>query len=87
MAQGLSGPPLTHEEFVSLRSCAKGPMHRADSRISANVIFCGRLIAGAMPHDSADQGEREAGRTWCYSGIRPLGNEKRQVRGGRCHGS
>jgi hypothetical protein len=28
MAQGLSAPPLTPEEFVSLRSCAKGPMHR-----------------------------------------------------------
>jgi hypothetical protein len=28
MAQGLSAPPLTHEEFVSLRDCAKGLMHR-----------------------------------------------------------
>ena len=26
MAQGLS-PPLTHEEFVSLRDCAKGVVH------------------------------------------------------------
>ena len=29
MAQGLSVPPLTHEEFVSLQDCAKGLMHRA----------------------------------------------------------
>jgi hypothetical protein len=27
MAQGLSAPPLTHEEFVSLRDCAKGVVH------------------------------------------------------------
>jgi hypothetical protein len=28
MAQGLSAPPLTREEFASLQHCAKGPMHR-----------------------------------------------------------
>jgi hypothetical protein len=27
MAQGLSAPLLTHEEFVSLRDCAKDLMH------------------------------------------------------------
>jgi hypothetical protein len=26
---GCAPPPLTHEEFVSLRDCAKGLMHRA----------------------------------------------------------
>jgi hypothetical protein len=29
MAQGLSAPPLTHEEFASLQHCAKGLMHHA----------------------------------------------------------
>jgi len=28
MAQGLSAPPLTHEEFGSLGNCAKGLMQR-----------------------------------------------------------
>jgi len=28
------------------------------------MIFCGRLIAGGMPHDSADRGGREAARDW-----------------------
>ena len=43
MAQSLSAPPLTREEFVSLRDGAKGLMHRIPSEHKARLIELGYI--------------------------------------------
>jgi hypothetical protein len=43
MAQGLSAPPLTREEFVSLRDGAKGLMHQMPAEHKARLIELGYI--------------------------------------------
>ena len=50
MAQSLSAPPLTREEFVSLRDGAKGLMHRMPKEHKAKLIELGYIeeISGGL---------------------------------------
>jgi hypothetical protein len=50
MAQDLSSPPLTREEFVSLRDGAKGLLHRMPAKHKTKLIELGYLeeIAGGI---------------------------------------
>ena len=43
MAQDLSAPPLTREEFVSLRDGAKGLMHRTPAEHKTRLIELGYI--------------------------------------------
>jgi hypothetical protein len=43
MAESLSAPPLTREEFVSLRDGAKGLMHRMPAENKTRLIELGYI--------------------------------------------
>jgi hypothetical protein len=43
MAQGLSAPPLTREQFASLRDGAKGLMHRMPAEPKTRLIELGYI--------------------------------------------
>jgi hypothetical protein len=43
MAESLSAPPLTREEFVSLRDGAKGLMHRMPAEHKTRLIELGYI--------------------------------------------
>jgi hypothetical protein len=52
MAQGLSAPPLTREEFVSLRDGAKGLMHRMPAEHKTRLVelrYIEEVLGGLRP--------------------------------------